>query len=156
MSKKQIIMIAGAGLVSFAVALSLAWLTKSAPQSQSSQMSEPTLADQETELKPPQAEAGTTGTIAASSSEMKKAMTEKQLKSLVYEVREKMQEYNSKLQDLGAREQRLQIAQDMLKKDIDELNSLRTELASMVAGLKSERDKLLKSRVEIAQPKRST
>jgi len=43
----------------------------------------------------------------------------------------------------------------LIKKDIEELNKLRIELASTVAGLKSEHDKLLKSRVEIAKAEKN-
>jgi len=82
---------------------------------------------------------------------MKKAMTEQQLKNLVQEVREKMREYDNRLQALSVQEQRLQVAQNVLKEDIESLNNLRIELASTVASLKSERDKLLKSRLEITQ-----
>jgi predicted RNase H-like nuclease (RuvC/YqgF family) len=86
---------------------------------------------------------------------MKKTMTEKRLNILVYEVREKIQEYDAKLQGLETGEQRLQRAHDLIKKDIEELNNLRIELASTVASLKSERDKLLKSRVEIAKAEKN-
>lgn len=82
-------------------------------------------------------------------------MTEKQLKELVYEIQENMHKYKSKLEGLKTEEQRLRIAQDMLKKDIEKLNGVRVELASMVAHLKSERDKLIKSRVEIARGERA-
>jgi flagellar motility protein MotE (MotC chaperone) len=43
------------------------------------------------------------------------------------------------------------MTQDVLKKDIDDLNNLRTEVSSMIARLKEERDKLLKTRLEISQ-----
>jgi peptidoglycan hydrolase CwlO-like protein len=82
---------------------------------------------------------------------MKRAMTEKQLKSLIYDIQGKIQEYNDKLQSLAVREQRLQIAHNLIASDIEELNNLRVELASSVARLRSERDRLLKSRVEIAE-----
>jgi flagellar motility protein MotE (MotC chaperone) len=62
-----------------------------------------------------------------------------------------VQEYKNKLEGLAKEEQRLQMVQDMLKKDIENLNDLRVKLASMVVRLKDERDKLLKSRVEIAR-----
>jgi len=150
-SKKLIIMMAAAGLVSFGGAFVLAWLTnKTAPQSVSPGAEQPTFTGEETELKLPRPEAGKVSTIGASDSEMKKAMTEKQLKRLVHEVREKMREYEGKLEGLKVSEERLQIAQDVLKKDIEELNNLRIELASMVASLKEERDKLRKSKIEIA------
>ena len=47
------------------------------------------------------------------------------------------------------------MAQDTLKKDIENLDNLRVELASTVASLKEERDKLLKSRLEIAQAEKT-
>ncbi len=155
MSKKRIIMIAAAGLVSFAATFIFVWFTQKAPPSQSPQMNQPTLADQEAELKLPPPEAGTMGTVATDDITMKKGMTEKHLKSLVRDVRGKMQKYNNKLQGLELKEQRLQIAQDVLKEDVEELNNLRVELTSIVASLKGERDKLLKSRVEVARAEKT-
>jgi len=147
-------MIAAAGLVSFAATFFFVWFTqKKAPPSQSPQL---TIAGLEAELKLSQSEAGTMGTVGTDDITMKKGMIEKQLKSLVHEVREKMWIYSNKLQDLELKERRLQIAQDVLKEDIEELNNLRVELTSIVASLKSERDKLLKSRVEIAQAEKAS
>jgi flagellar motility protein MotE (MotC chaperone) len=92
-------------------------------------------------------------TIAAgtASDREKKSMTEKQLKNLIFEVREKVQQYNNKMKELSSREERLQTTQDTLKKDIENLENLRLELASIVADIRSERDKLLKTRIEIAR-----
>ena len=151
MSKKLIIMIAAAGLTSFAGAFVFARLTKPSPTSQHAEPNQPALAHQQAELKLPQPEVGTVAIAGASDGTMKKTMTEKQLKNLVYEVQEKSKEYNDKLRSLQMREQRLQMAQETLTKDTENLNNLRIELASIVASLKSERDKLTKSRVEIAQ-----
>lgn len=148
-SKKIIIITAASGLVCFVVTFAFGWLTKPAvpsSQSTSSQITGPNeqiaaiLAQHETL-------AGTTGNDTTN----ERAMTERQLKDLIYEVREKIQEYNDKLKSLEAREQRLQISQAGLKKDIGELNNLHVELVTAVANLKNERDKLEKSRVEIAQ-----
>jgi len=144
-------MIAAAGLTSFAGAFVFARLTKPSPTSQHAEPNQPALAHQQAELKLPQPEVGTVAIAGASDGTMKKTMTEKQLKNLVYEVQEKSKEYNDKLRSLQMREQRLQMAQETLTKDTENLNNLRIELASIVASLKSERDKLTKSRVEIAQ-----
>ncbi len=76
-------------------------------------------------------------------------MSEQQLKSLIHDLRTKMQDYEKRLQTLNQREQRLQIAQDVLKQDIEKLNNLQTELASITAGIKSEQEKLLTSKLEI-------
>lgn len=152
MNRKRIIMIAAVGLISFAGTFVFAWLTTTSPKNQNSEAEQPIPASHETDVKLSQPEGGAISTIeVADNSEMEKNMAEKQLKSLIYDVREKMQEYNNKLHELELREQRLQITQDMLKKDINELGNLRIELASMVASLKEQRDKLLKSRVEIAK-----
>ena len=78
-----------------------------------------------------------------------RTMTEEQLKELIYEVREKIGEYNTKLNGLDKEKERLLIAQQTLKKDIEILNNLRVDLAAAVANLKSERDTLLKTRVEV-------
>ena len=158
MSKKLIIITAAAGIVSFAGVFAFAWLTKTTPQGRSPGtpgLNQPVVAGKETELKLPQMQIGTTSAVGTGDSEMKKAMTEKQLKNLVYEVREKMKTYNDKLRSFEAREQRLQMAQDTLKEDIENLNNLRIELASIVTSLKEQRDKLLKSRVEIAKTEKT-
>ncbi|MCH7555833.1 MAG: hypothetical protein IIB56_00080 [Planctomycetes bacterium] len=151
MSKKLIIITAAAGLVSFAGAFVLGWLTKPPLASRPDESGQPALADVETVPEFPQPGVGVISAVGTASDREKKAMTEKQLKNLVFEVREKVQEYNDKLQELGVREQRLQRAQDTLKEDIKNLDNLRIELISIVTSLKDERDKLLKSKLEIAQ-----
>jgi flagellar motility protein MotE (MotC chaperone) len=147
-------MTAAAGLVSFAGAFVIGWLTK--PTIRSGEPNQPTLVSQETVAKPALPRARTmSSVIGADDSSAKRAMTEKQLENLTTEVREKMQEYNNKLQSIKTQEQRLQMAQESLKKDIENLNTLRVELASMTAGLKEERDKLLKSRLEIVRTEKA-
>jgi flagellar motility protein MotE (MotC chaperone) len=153
MTKKIIIMTA-AGLVSFAGAFVFGWLTHPSPASPPDKSEEPApgVAGAQSEQRTaPQPEPVVTEAVDTASSPMKKAMTEQQLKNLVQDIREKMREYDNRLQALTVREQRLQVAQDVLKEDINNLNNLRVELASTVANLKSERDKLLKSRLEIDQ-----
>ena len=155
MSKKFIIITALAGFVSFGGAFVFAWLTPPSRVSLPDGSELPALADDKSGPGLPQTQASAAGTVAAASVPMTKAMTEQQLKNLVQEVREKMQEYNNRLLALGVRERRLQLTQDVLKKDIENLNTLRIELASTIANLKSERDKLLKSRLEIDQTEKT-
>ena len=170
MKKKLIIMIAAAGLISFAGTFAFAWLTKPAPTrppNEPNQSVHVGRTDQQNELLGPEVDTpkyfGTgdsnppgraipaSAGVNLSPRKRGTTMMENQLKNLIYEVQEKMKEYNDKLQSLQTREQRLQMAQETLKKDIENLNNLRIELASTVASLKNERDKLAKSRVEIAQ-----
>ena len=155
MNKKVIIMTAAAGLVSFAGAFAFAWFTKAAPASRRDVSNGLTVSGQEAKPKLLQPEAATASAVGTVDNKMKKTMTEKQLESLVYDIQGKMQEYNNKLQSLAVREQRLQMAHNLIKNDIEKLNNLRVELASTVSSLKSERDKLLKSRVEITQAEKA-
>ena len=155
MSKKFIIITVAAGLVSFAGAFVFMWLTKSHQVSLPDETEQPALAGDKSDQGLPQPQTGAISTLAAASGPMTKAMTEQQLKNLVLDVRGKMQEYSNRLQALAVREQRLQLTQNVLKEDIENLNTLRIELASTIANLKSERDKLLKSRLEIDQAEKT-
>jgi len=142
-NKKLIIITAAAGLVSFAGAFSFVWLTK------------PKVTSQEAESVPGQPAAGDIEALVIASSKMKPTMTEEQLKNLVFDIQEKIKEYNEKLESLEVRERRLQMAHDLITGDIEKLNNLRVELASAVARLRSEQDKLFKSRVEIAKAEKA-
>ncbi len=154
MNKKLIIIIAAAGLISFAGTFAFGWLTKKPTPQVQSPKAEQTAPVQQAGLNLAQPQMPTVDG-AAVDDKMKTAMTEKQLKELIYEVREKIKDYDYKMQELGMREQKLQSAQEMLKKDIKELDNLRIELASTVSSIKSEQDKLQKSRIEIANVEKS-
>jgi flagellar motility protein MotE (MotC chaperone) len=153
MSKKQIIIMAAAGLVSFAGAFIVTWLTgsKTPANSQAAEPNQSSAAVQQSEPNLPLPPAGLNSGTEAIENEKKRVMTEKQLRYLIYDVREKIADYSQKLKDLEQNEQRLQITQQVLKKDVNELNNLRVELATTVARLKEERDKLLDSRLRISQ-----
>lgn len=153
MTKKKIIIAAALALFSFTAAFLFAWLTAPAPQDPADQTDEQALlADYQADLRLPPPKASAAG---PTQTKTRKTMTDKQLKSLIYEVREKILEYDDKLQTLEVREQRLQRAQEMLKEDINDLNNLRVELASVVAGLKEQQEILRQSRVRIAEAERS-
>jgi flagellar motility protein MotE (MotC chaperone) len=145
---KKIIIIAAAGLVSFTGAFVLAWLTKPAPVPKSNEPKKPLVTASDF-TDPDLSGLPEDGTVSTPDSAERKAMTEKRLKSLVFEVREKIQEYNNKLQALELQAQRLQVTREALQKDIEALNNLQIELTSTVAGLKEQRDELLKTRVDI-------
>jgi flagellar motility protein MotE (MotC chaperone) len=70
-------------------------------------------------------------------------------------VRERIRDYERKAKELEVREARLAITQETLKKDIDELNRMRVELAALVANLKEERSKLLETRAQISQSEKA-
>jgi flagellar motility protein MotE (MotC chaperone) len=113
------------------------------------------MASQQTKLTPPQPDYDVIAFNQDRDGTMKQSITEKQLKNLIYEVQETKRQYETKLQSLQTRDSRLQMAEDNIKKDIENLNNLRIELASMVVHLKEQRDKLLASRLEIAQAEKA-
>lgn len=154
MSKKVIILTGAAGLVSFAGAFVFAWRSNPVAGGGPETPQRPApIADKSPPVTDDRQIASLPGTSAPAGS-MKKALTEQQLKSLVQEVRQKIQEYEDRLRAIGMRERRLQIAQNVLQEDIEKLDNLRIEVASTVASLKTERDKLIKSRLEIDQKER--
>lgn len=153
-SKKVIIMTAAAAVVSFAGAFVFAWLSNPAPVGDPNGTAKPANVAVNAPLVP-----GTEQTTmlrrSASAGSMQKTLTEQQLKSLVQDIRQKMREYEDRLQAIGMRERRLQVAQNVLKEDIENLENLRIEVASAITTLKSERDMLLKSRLEIDQEEKA-
>jgi len=154
-SKKLLIITAAAGLVSFLGAFGTAWLTKPAAVKGAT----PEEAASAAGRVPPPAKTTpavlTTALAPGDDSANTRAMTEEQLKELIFQVREKIEEYNTKIQSLDKERQRLAIAQQTLQKDIAELNNLRVDLAATVANLRNERDMLQKTRVEVDQAERA-
>jgi predicted RNase H-like nuclease (RuvC/YqgF family) len=141
---------AAAGLISFGGAFAAGWFTVKTKARPNQELNTATVSQQEPFELPP-IEAGEPDAIEFMTDTTKRAMTKSQLKGLIHEVRENMQEYEERMEGLNAHEQRLQLSREMLKKDLEKLNSLRTELASMVARLKNEQEKLLKSQLVVAQ-----
>lgn len=154
MNKKKIIITAAAGVVSFLGFFAVSWLTRPVPveapaaEEQASTTPAPKTGEPQGEVLTATAGAGGETTAA-------KTLTEQQLKELVYEVREKIKDYDQKLKSLEKEKERLQIAQQGLKKDIETLNSLRMDISTAAAGVKTERDMLLKSRVEVEQTEKT-
>ncbi len=148
MSKKLIIIIAAAAVVSFGGAFGTAWLTK--PKAAAA--AEPNAVAQHGEAARVQAELGL-GQPSAEQQEKarQRAMTEEQLRSLVKDVRDKAQEYQDKLDGLQVQEQRIKVAQEALKEDVKALEDLRVEVATAVASLKAQRDELERTRIKITE-----
>jgi len=150
MSKKMILITLVLGLVSFAGTFAFKWFTKPIPEDQ--------IAEHEVStLNTPgivnnnlfQYNTDATTKDDSEPKTMTRYMSEQQLKNLVNDLQNKMREYENKLQQLKVNEQRLELVQGMLQKDIEKLSNLQIELASITANIKSERDKLLNSRLEI-------
>ncbi|NQV35253.1 MAG: hypothetical protein HQ515_21340 [Phycisphaeraceae bacterium] len=154
MNKKLLLIALGAGFVTFLVMIATVVFLLPKPPAEvttdPNQMnpSNGSQTSQNTSYSegPAMAEAGS---LLTGGSPIKRNLSEVQLKSLIFEVRDNIKTYKTKLADLQLREQRLQMAQDMLREDIKELSQLRGELASAVMTLKAERDKLNESLVVV-------
>jgi len=151
---KAIVITAAAGVVSFGGAFAVSWFTRPAPTEAAMAEGQPDAA-QSHKTGEPQLQVLTPTAGSPGDNTGTRAMTEQQLKELVYELREKMQEYDQKLKSLEKDRERLQIAQQGLKKDIETLNNLRVDISATAAGVKTERDMLLKTRVEVEQTEKA-
>lgn len=150
MNTKRIIMFVAAGIVSFGGSFVFVWLKSKAVDSahalEQTQAAESTAPE---EL--PGLFQVTAGASAPSKQDLQKAVSEKQLKALICEIQEKTQEYETKTRSLAAREQRVQRAARMLKRDIEDMNKLRVELASAAKQLKDKQAALERTRVQIKE-----
>jgi hypothetical protein len=156
-SKKLIIIAAAGGLLTFAAAFFGArMLGRSTPTAETAE-------NAKTEVKPT-GEQRTEGTKAVTEdlqtkaeqeSEAAKGLSQKELKNLIYEVREKISSYENKEKEMALREARLQMTQETLKKDIDTLNQLKVELATMTANLKEQKSQLMETRAAITKSEKA-
>lgn len=149
MNKKIILITTIAGLLCFSGTFAFAWITKPVPQEAETPVKSPEEPN-ESKLKLTHVDVPEILSNEQQQDGMKKTMTEKQLQSLIYEVRGKIQEYEQKLANLGTQEQQLQAAKTALAKDIEKLDKLRIDLASTVLQLKTEQENLQKSSIKIA------
>ena len=76
-------------------------------------------------------------------------MSEKELRGLIYEVKEKITEYEEKLSSLKIREERLAASSDVLVADIKKLEDLHIDVTQAVSQLKEEKRKLEETKTAI-------
>jgi len=149
-NKKVIIIAAGVGLASFVGAFATGWFTRPSAASAASEPNQTTVTQADPSNQLPAPVLSSTPALPTDQATAARSMSEEQLKELILQVRERIQEYDRKLQEVEKEKERLQIAQQTLKKDIEALNNLRVDLAASVADVKNEREQLLKARVEVA------
>lgn len=154
MSKKLILITAAAAVASFAGAFTTGWLSRPAAV-MGSEAAGPDAAEQTSSSAGVAPALLTPAPGPADNGGNALALTQEHLKDLIFDVREKIQEYDTKLADLEKEKERFRIAQQTLKRDIETLNNLRVDLDASVASLKKERDLLLKARIEIDQAEKA-
>ena len=153
MSLKKILIMLVLGIVSFGGAFGVGLLTNG-PQEAAAATE-----DRTTENSTGGAGANSTETVvdtvpvnplAQGSSDPQRSMTEKQLKTLIYDIRSRMEELSSRELDVEVREERLKMTMDELNSNIDDLNDLRVKLTSTVTSLQQQKDALEQTIVKIS------
>ncbi|MFA6177043.1 MAG: hypothetical protein WC765_10750 [Phycisphaerae bacterium] len=150
MDKKKIIMIALAGLLSFALSFVAAFLFLGDKVVETVHTQDAKSVAAEGGLAVHSDNAGSQSELVIPQVGTVDGADEKQTKELVYDLRQKMDEYNEKLKSIDVENKRLEVARGQLEQDIEKLETLRADLAGSINSLKSERDRLLKTRVEIS------
>lgn len=138
--KKQLIIFILAGMISFGASFGVTWFFKSKEQPIEDLISE---TQKESDLFPPMP------ATASASTSLSRNMTEKQLRTLISDIREKMNEYRRKENELKINEQRLEATRELLQKDIEQLDALRVQLATTLSELKQQEQNLNKRLLEI-------
>lgn len=87
--------------------------------------------------------------LAKGSGNDQRSMTEKQLKTLIYDLRDKMTQVKSREKGIEAREERLKLTMEELNSNLDDLNDLRVKLTSTVTSLQQQKDALESTIVKI-------
>lgn len=83
--------------------------------------------------------------------EAKLSIREKELQDLIHELQARLQECDARQKALDQREQRLTITQELLKKQIQDLEDLQVRLLGPLSTLKEEQAKLERSRLAVSR-----
>jgi predicted RNase H-like nuclease (RuvC/YqgF family) len=145
MRKIQIIVIAAAGLVSFAGAFGLTWWIKQqlAPASAAAAAT-----PQSAPASAPEQSRAENTTLGGGV--LRETMQEQELKNLIFEVRERMTEYKSKERALAEEEQRIETARKTFDADVERLSQLHDALNVAAARLRQQELALSSRIIEIA------
>ncbi len=138
--KMRLMMIAGLGLLSFAGFFLLSVLTQ------------PTeVTREQLEAKQGQAVQGMQRALASAAIGKLETLSPKErvLDQLIKEMRTEITAYEQRKRELTLLEKRTQLAQEALRRQVQELENLRIEVASALTPLKEERAKLQRERIRI-------
>jgi len=145
---KKIIIIVVVGMVSFGATFTFSMLKAKAKASEKLAQAKAKAAEIEAANRANKDQATVLGSNVSYGNDQV-AIQEKQLKKLIFNVREKITEYNRKTQSLTVKEERLKTTYEMIKQDLESLNKLRTELAATVGDLKIKQQQIENSMVQI-------
>lgn len=148
MKKMHIIIISAAGMLSFAAMFGTgSFLKKSraaaAPPVQA-EAAHPEAAKDETKSG-----SGILASLDSATLTEEMGMSETQLKNLIFDIRQKMKEYEDKQKGLDQEKQQIEIARKTLQDEVEHLNQLREKLNLSLTALKDKEVSLQKSVLEI-------
>lgn len=154
MNMKKIILISVISLVSFSASFAAFWFTRKASESSQPAVSaaDGQIADSTggIDLTPepitPQA-----SPAAPSESSLVRKLTEEQLRTYIFDIREQMNEQQNRMTFIKTREQQLTITQNVISEDVKELDNLRVTLAALVAEIRDEQQRLESNLLEISE-----
>ena len=152
MKLKNIILISVISLVSFLASFGAFWFIRSNMQeAQAQEELEMALAQQDQKpMSPAVQDLNEQTSDLFDMSQPPSSLTEEQLRTYIFDIREQMAEQKNRLGMIKSKEQQLQQAQETIDQDVKELENLRVELAAMVSEIKTEQQKLQKNILEIS------
>ena len=157
MNKKQVIIMAGIGLISFALSFTVGLFTNtpdpeaSAESTGKDKTKIESLTNSDTEEFAVNVNNVPGPDSAYGQANLKKSLTEKQLKSLIFDIRSRISAFQSKEKELSEKEIRVEMANEELRKNIDELEELRLKLTSTLSAIKQKQKVLDNTLVKINQ-----
>ena len=152
MKKMKIIIMAAVGIIGFGGTFAVTFFVKKAKLAAVVPVAATTETEQDTA---DYSEGGDYGldmeprVTPTASGTLTKSMSEKQLKSLIFDIRSEMKLHLKKEKFLKEEEDRIQLARETLLQDINELSRLREELASTISYLKERQVSLERTMIEI-------
>lgn len=145
MNKKRIVIIAGIGLICFALSFTVGLFTRKAKKqaaeankTESPQVVE-SLSDNPDQIDP----TSTSGIVPANNFRAKqvnlgRSLTIKQLKSLIFEMHSKLTEFEIKEKMQAEKEGRIQMSMEELQKNVKEMEELRVKLVAQISSIKQQ------------------
>lgn len=149
MKKLQIIIFAAAGLLSFAAVFTISFMIKKNQVVLPDVLPETAMAQDGDEMFGEPDFTTSSGGGDVESYSLSKSMTEKQLKSLIYDIREKMKETKFTEKQLEMQEERIQTLREVMQDDIERLEKLRLQLTSVIANLTQQEHNLKQTIITI-------
>ncbi len=146
MKKMHIIIISAAGLLSFAAMFGTGLFIK---KSRALTMPAQPAAHTEVSQKEPNKDSGVLASLNSAALTEEMGMSETQLKSLIFDIRQKMKEYENNQKQIDQEKQQVEIARQTLQDEVERLNQLREKLNLSLATLKDKESTLQKTVLEI-------